>query len=97
MVGNGEDLPQRQRRHVKFPAAEPHHTRRRHIDGFVTIEAHAASPYSLRLMVPTLFDASAIAWKSNSATVNFWLANGSDSFGETQALSFTTKSLATPK
>jgi hypothetical protein len=51
--------------------------------------------YSLKLMVPILFKESASAQKSNSATVNFWLENGSsDSFGETQTLSLTTKSLA---
>jgi hypothetical protein len=38
-------------------------------------------------MVPILFEASAMAWKSNSAIVNLALANGSDSFDETQALS----------
>jgi hypothetical protein len=27
--------------------------------------------YSLKLMVPMLFEESAIAWKSNSATANF--------------------------
>ena len=32
---------------------------------------HPVRRHSLRLMVPILFDASAIAWKSNSATVNF--------------------------
>ena len=57
----------------------------------------ASLRYSLRLMVPILFDESAIAWKSNSATVNFWLENGSDSFDETQALSFTNRSLLVPK
>ena len=44
IIGNGEDLPQRQRCHIEVTTGEPHHARRRQINGLVTIEAHVMVP-----------------------------------------------------